>query len=61
MNSRHAAALMLFVLAIWIAGCGSSNNSPSCRRSTAGVSVACATSAAEGRSPMPDSPFAPRQ
>ena len=60
MNARRAAALMPFVLAIWITGCGSNNNSASCRRSTAGVSVSCATSAGEGRSPMPDSPFAPR-
>src|SRR5271168_1180738 len=62
---RHAAALKLLVLAISMAGCGSSNNSSSpCSKTTAGLhdrQTQTINSAAVGRFALPDSPYAPRQ
>jgi hypothetical protein len=59
MNANHAAALVLLVLTVWIAGCGGSNHSSACA-TTSGDKVGCNSAAAIGRSPLPDSPFAPR-
>jgi hypothetical protein len=59
MNLRHAAALMLLVLAISMASCGGSNNPPPCRKSSSVISFC--NSAVMGRTALPDSPYAPRQ
>jgi len=59
MKANHAAALVLLVSTVWIAGCGGSNNSSQCGKAT-GDKVGCNSAAAIGRSPLPDSPFAPR-
>jgi len=62
MKARHGAALMLLVLAISMAGCGSSNNSPPC--STASGDKACGGHGGGHRggvgAELPDSPYAPR-
>jgi hypothetical protein len=59
MKANHAAALVLLVLTLWIVGCGGSNNSSACGKAT-GDKVGCNSASVMGRSPLPDSPFAPR-
>ena len=50
---------LMFILSLVIAGCGGGNNSGACGKATG--DHACTTNAAfVGRSPMPDSPYAPR-
>ena len=57
---RHAVALMLFVLAISMAGCGGgSSNSKPCTQIPAGVK--CTQSNVLGGGSLPDSPYGPRQ